>query len=203
MTNSPHCFVVRCGAQRIERWRNGGGTTRTVAIDPPEADLATGFRWRLSIAEVGRDGPFSVLPGIDRSLWLLAGHGMELTCGSAVTSLRERFQRLDFPGETPFMARLIAGQSTDANVMTRRSDTAAVAAIEHMMAGEARPAGLGAPPQQVLLVLAGSLTVHAEGVDPFDLGTGDALRVDDGGELQLAAEGPCSVLGVGFWPARR
>jgi hypothetical protein len=87
--------------------------------------------------------------------------------------------------------------------MTRRSDTAAVAAIEHVAAGEARPAGIGAPPQQVLLVLAGSFAVLATDSARFDLGAGDALRVDGTCELQLAAATPGSVLGVGFWPVRR
>jgi environmental stress-induced protein Ves len=59
-------------------WANGGGSTRQVAIDPPGATLAGAFRWRVSIAQIASDGPFSRLPGIDRAMWLVRGNGVRL-----------------------------------------------------------------------------------------------------------------------------
>ena len=36
------------------------------------------LRWRVSVAEIARDGPFSSFPGVDRMLVLLSGHGVRL-----------------------------------------------------------------------------------------------------------------------------
>lgn len=50
-------------------WANGGGTTRDLALEPrPPGASADGpaFEWRLSLADIDRDGTFSRLPGIDR-----------------------------------------------------------------------------------------------------------------------------------------
>ena len=58
-------------------WKNGGGTTREIAAFPPGAGLDD-FGWRLSVAEVERDGPFSVFSGVDRTIVLLDGAGMRL-----------------------------------------------------------------------------------------------------------------------------
>src|SRR5512147_1621544 len=63
---------------RTMPWKNGGGRTTEIAAAPRGADLA-GFTWRISVAELERDGPFSAFPGVDRTLVLLAGNGMRLT----------------------------------------------------------------------------------------------------------------------------
>ena len=55
-------------------WKNGGGVTREIAAHPPEAGL-DGFDWRLSMADVASDGPFSAFPGIDRTLTVIEGAG--------------------------------------------------------------------------------------------------------------------------------
>lgn len=188
-------------AQRVERWRNGGGTTRTVAIDPPGADLASGFRWRISIADVGQDGPFSHLPGVDRALWLLAGNGVELTCGTAATVLRVH-ERLDFAGEAPISARLLAGPVQDLNVMTARAHVAAVAWLGSLAPGEGRTDGLGDAPHRVVVVLDGSLRAVCGGAAE-SLSAGDAVRTDGGAAVELAASAPCAFLTVGFWPSAR
>lgn len=112
---------------RRERWRNGGGWTRQIAAgslatpifdanaSPPEWD------WRLSIAEIETDGPFSVFPGVDRSLLLLAGAGMELVCeGGLVAPLSVPGDRFDFAGEARVAARLLDGPTVDFNLMWRR-----------------------------------------------------------------------------------
>src|SRR5215510_3780263 len=44
--------IILPDAYRRMPWKNGAGTTTEIAIDPPEADVAGRFRWRLSIADV-------------------------------------------------------------------------------------------------------------------------------------------------------
>ncbi len=61
-------------------WKNGAGRTTEIAVYPPGASLDA-FLWRVSIADVERDGPFSRFPGIDRTIVLLEGGGMRLRSG--------------------------------------------------------------------------------------------------------------------------
>ncbi|MBS0193963.1 MAG: HutD family protein [Proteobacteria bacterium] len=69
---------------RRVRWRNGGGWTREIAsgrmpVESVATSMPTGdWDWRLSIAEIERDGPFSEFAGCDRVLVLLSGNGMRL-----------------------------------------------------------------------------------------------------------------------------
>src|SRR4029077_2512621 len=58
-------------------WKNGAGRTTEIAVHPPGAALDA-FAWRVSIADVEQDGPFSRFPGIDRTIVLLGGSGMRL-----------------------------------------------------------------------------------------------------------------------------
>ncbi|MEP6882581.1 MAG: HutD family protein, partial [Dokdonella sp.] len=53
------------------RWKNDGGWTTEIASEPL-ADAASGFRWRVSIAEIETDGPFSQFTGVERDLLLLS-----------------------------------------------------------------------------------------------------------------------------------
>src|SRR5690606_23181136 len=71
--------VIAANEYRRERWRNGLGWTRE--IHAHRSDPAGDWTWRLSIAEIERDGPFSAFPGVDRALVLLRGNGMRLRFG--------------------------------------------------------------------------------------------------------------------------
>jgi len=70
--------ILKASDRKPQPWKNGGGTTREVCAFPPGATL-DGFDWRLSMATVAKDGPFSAFPGIDRVLIVLAGGGLDLT----------------------------------------------------------------------------------------------------------------------------
>ena len=58
-------------------WKNGGGTTYQIAVDPPGAST-TGFRWRISRAVIEKDGPFSTFPDVSRWIVLVSGPGFTL-----------------------------------------------------------------------------------------------------------------------------
>ena len=58
-------------------WKNGAGLTREIAV-ARNAATECGFDWRLSVAEVARDAPFSAFPGVDRCIVLLRGAGLQL-----------------------------------------------------------------------------------------------------------------------------
>lgn len=109
---------IRPSEGRCMPWRNGGGSTLELAVDPPGATLATGFRWRLSSAEVGESGPFSAFPGLERWLLLLEGDGFELDFGDrGCVDLRVPLGPVHFLGDWPASATLAGGPSTDLNLM--------------------------------------------------------------------------------------
>ena len=117
---------------RRERWKNGLGWTREILRHPADADT---WDWRMSIAEVEKDGPFSAFPGCDRELVLLAGEGMRLHFddGDCVTLLPPH-SRHRFAGERALNAELLAGRTHDFNVIWRR-DAVDVAVLHRPLVG--------------------------------------------------------------------
>ena len=105
---------------RAMPWKNGGGTTFELATGPEGADLDS-FLWRLSIAQVGRSGPFSAFPGIDRTLTVLNGEGLKLDFAEGDDIVIDmRWRPASFDGGRSCIGRLIGGPVEDFNVMTRR-----------------------------------------------------------------------------------
>lgn len=101
-------------------WKDGGGTTTELAIAPPGAGLDK-FDWRISLATIAADGPFSRFSGVDRSLGLVDGPGVYLDIDEEGRfALCEDEPLIDFAGESHVIATLAGGPSTDFNVMTRR-----------------------------------------------------------------------------------
>ena len=112
--------ILKAERHRRMPWKNGGGETIEIAVHPPGAGLS-GFDWRISMASVVADGPFSRFEGIDRTLAVLTGHGMDLEIeGMGRRSLTAGSDPLAFPADAPTGARLHDGAITDLNVMTRR-----------------------------------------------------------------------------------
>lgn len=130
MSPSPERFDLRHIAP--QPWKNGAGLTREIAVGPTGAG-ANDFDWRISLAEVERDAPFSAFPGIDRCIVLLRGAGMRLR--SEVGALDHRLDQplvpFHFSGDTPLSASLVDGASSDFNVMTRRGAWAADVTAQH------------------------------------------------------------------------
>jgi uncharacterized protein len=112
--------VERIELNRItpQPWKNGAGLTREIAF----GGGTSAFDWRISIAEVERDAPFSAFPGIDRCIVLLRGAGMRLHSrdGRIDHALTEPLAPFRFAGEAALDATLVGGASSDFNVMTRR-----------------------------------------------------------------------------------
>ena len=112
--------LYRNSDHRRMPWKNGGGETVEVVVFPEGASLSD-FGWRVSMASVASDGPFSVFPGIDRTLAVLTGDGMVLSIeGLGEKLLTPASAPLPFPADAPTTARLTGGPITDLNVMTRR-----------------------------------------------------------------------------------
>lgn len=109
--------ITASKAQRM-RWKNDRGWTTELALAPADASLASGFDWRVSIAEVESDCEFSPFHGVDRTLMLLEGHGMELTFdrGDEVP-IELRGHPITFSGDAKTQCRLYQGPCRDFNLM--------------------------------------------------------------------------------------
>lgn len=110
--------VLHAADYRRMRWKNGGGWTTELAVYPSGSDS---YDWRISIAEIESSGPFSVFPGYDRAIALLAGIGMELRCeGRDAVRLEQRLHFVSFSGDAATQGVLISGPVRDFNVISRR-----------------------------------------------------------------------------------
>lgn len=149
------------------RWKNGGGWTSEVAVQPGEGD---DFAWRISIAEIETDGDFSRFPGVDRSILVLDGAGMILDVeGVGAVDLRTGGAALAFSGDVAVHCRLSAGPTRDFNVMTRRG------AYVHTLERHALVEPLALSGACLVYVLSGSAQAGA-----LVLAAGDSLRVEAG-----------------------
>ena len=106
--------IIRLADQRPMPWKNGGGITYEVAVFPADAAF-DGFAWRVSMAQVESDGPFSRFDGIDRSLAIMQGNGLRLLVDGATIELGAQSRPLAFPGDIPVSAALIEGPIMDLN----------------------------------------------------------------------------------------
>jgi environmental stress-induced protein Ves len=112
--------LLRAARHKRMPWKNGGGETVEIAVFPAGAGLGD-FDWRVSMATVAADGPFSIFEGVDRTLTILSGAGMALGIdGKPPVHLVSSSTPLAFSADVPVEAALIDGPITDLNVMTRR-----------------------------------------------------------------------------------
>lgn len=117
----PHHRLLDPHTYRVMPWKNGGGTTTELIIEPDGAGLDTGFHWRLSMAEVSTSGPFSRFDGYDRTLLLLEGRGMRLDMeGHGTIDLKKLLAPIRFSGDWITSGTLLDGPCRDFNIITRR-----------------------------------------------------------------------------------
>ncbi|WFS00591.1 HutD family protein [Rhizobium tumorigenes] len=123
-------IVLRLNDYKRMPWKNGGGETLEIAVFASAASNAD-FDWRISMATVASDGPFSCFPGIDRILTVIDGDAIELSVeGRAPAMLDQNTAPYGFPGDTVTSGRLRRGPIADLNVMARRGIAHSVKRIE-------------------------------------------------------------------------
>lgn len=94
------------------RWKNGGGVTHEIAKHEADGQL----HWRLSMAEVDTDGPFSAFEGLMRVLTVIDGEGLDLKHPDGVMqALPMSPQR--FSGDLPIDCKQLNGPVRDFNLI--------------------------------------------------------------------------------------
>ncbi len=183
--------IIDPGGFRAMRWANGGGSTHEIARE----DRAGKLLWRLSIATVAEDSAFSRFEGLARVLTVIEGAGMVLeTPEGRLEALR--FRPVQFSGELPVMARLIAGPLRDFNVI---HDPTQIAAEVRVLVGPAEAivdAGQGG----VVAVLSVAGVIQADGeaipTGGVALGAKATIRLADGARGILAILRPLDQTGI-------
>jgi len=88
--------IIRANDCKTTPWKNGGGSTTEIAIGPTGASLEA-FDWRVSMARVAFDGPFSDSPASTAPRHR-QGHGLVLTIGDqAPVTLSSGTDPVHFP----------------------------------------------------------------------------------------------------------
>ena len=97
-------------------WANGRGTSYEIASDRNEAEEWT---WRLAMAPVNEDGPFSRIECVNRFLAVVEGAGMLLSVDRKKLQCQP-MQVVRFRGDAITEAMLTDGPILDVNLMIRR-----------------------------------------------------------------------------------
>lgn len=126
--------ILPAATRVAQPWKNGGGVTSEVLVHPSGAGFDD-FVWRISIADVASDGPFSRFPGVDRVLTVLAGALDLVFAEGDPVRLSPNAAPHGFAGDVACFGRLVAGPVRDLNVMVRRGTGAARVARLHPGAG--------------------------------------------------------------------
>jgi environmental stress-induced protein Ves len=170
-------------------WKNGGGTTTEIW---KHAAPAGEMLWRLSIADVASDGPFSEFPGIDRWIMVISGNGMYLAIDGLGTKRLDRpFEPLFFPGDAKTDGRLIDGPIRDFNFMIARSFGRGALQVLPLTAGMAAPLD---EDTAAIHVFAGSVKIETNDIQP--LGAGDTWIAEQPGKLKATGEGLLAIISI-------
>ena len=116
----PGGVLVLAAADRVAMpWLNGDGVTSEVVARPVGGDPAA-FDWRLSVATITGDNPFSGYPGVDRLLMPLSVQGLDLLDGGAPVHVRQ-YDVHRFAGENEVASFGVWAPTLCLNLMTRRA----------------------------------------------------------------------------------
>lgn len=161
--------VIRPVEYRAMPWRNGGGVTTEIYASPP---LGV-FDWRVSIATVNADGPFSTFAGYERHIMTLSGEGMVLDIEERGKFTLKPFEPFSFSGDAQVNGSLLQGAVLDFNLMVRRDFGSGTLRVMDCKAGDRLGSEKGL---HLAYVLQGECQAEGQQLDPnvsFCLGTGE------------------------------
>lgn len=161
-------------------WANGRGTSYEIASDRNEAGEWT---WRLAMAPVHEDGPFSRIECVNRFLAVIEGAGMTLLVDRKKLQCQP-FQVVQFRGEAVTEAVLLNGPILDINLMIRRNDATGSMRIED------QPGGL--PGAHIVVAVNGDARLTCDGTH-VELGQHDALLECSSHRISLVSGTVCVV----------
>lgn len=181
--------ILRSGDYQRMPWKNGGGsTTEMWKATSPAGEML----WRLSIADVASDGPFSEFPGIDRWIMVIQGKGMELQiAGLGTKRLARPFEPLHFPGDAKTDCALIDGPIRDLNFMIARSFGKGTLQVSQLTAGMAAPLSENTA---AIHVLAGNAEIETNEIRA--LAANDTWVAERPGKVKVTGEAVLAIVSI-------
>jgi environmental stress-induced protein Ves len=169
-------------------WRNGRGFTLEIAREPASGE---DFAWRLSLADIERDGEFSAYPGYRRAIVLVAGERLLLKFrghGSRILDPSRRGAR--FEGGWKTHCAIPRGRCTDLSLIVRKGSgvgsNSVVRAPRMMRVGSTGRMVMAANLHGALFVIAGSVAVSGSSrARPRTLRARDTLLLSPGRQRTL------------------
>ncbi|KRF00060.1 hypothetical protein ASG88_11705 [Nocardioides sp. Soil777] len=154
--------IVRSADVAPQPWANGGGTTRGLLRADDDA-------WRVSLAGIDADGPFSPFPGKHRLLTVVEGPGLALVV-DGVEQVVEPRRPFAFDGDAQVVASVPEGPVRVLNVIADPAVDAFVTVLEL-----GRTSSIPLAEDQAALVLQGRASVHGDEALAYDLVVGPAV----------------------------
>ncbi len=151
--------VVRRSDIAPRPWANGGGTTRELLIADDGA-------WRISLADIDEDGPFSTFPGRRRLLTVVDGPVLALVV-DGVEQVVEPRRPFAFAGDAVVTASVPEGAVVALNLMVQETVDPFVTVLE---LGRSSTLPLAGDP--AALVLQGQAAAGGESAAAYDLVVG-------------------------------
>jgi len=110
-----HPVVIRLADVAPQPWRNGHGSMRELLVRGAEG----GPGLRISVADIGRDCPFSTYPGLDRWFAVIEGAGVVLHFADGPRRVTSDDPPLQFGGADAPACTLVDGPTRALNLMLR------------------------------------------------------------------------------------
>ena len=156
--------------------------------------------WRVSIAEVASDGPFSRFDNIDRIIMLLTGGGFSLHgVGTNPQLLDTPLTPFTFAGETPIHCTLLNGAVRDFNLMTRRDTLQAE--LQVLTIGSAVQT-LPLSPQTLIYIASGSVNAVLNAKHITLEAQHTLSLIDETDTVQLSSSDSAQVIIIGISDAQ-
>jgi environmental stress-induced protein Ves len=106
---------IRLQDTPVSPWKNGGGITQLLVCWPSTSDWV----FRMSVARVDSDGPFSEFKGVDRGFPGLSGKGVVLQFPEHRVEVGALDTAIQFSGDVPCQCSLTNGPTVDFNLMVK------------------------------------------------------------------------------------
>jgi environmental stress-induced protein Ves len=183
--------LIPASAYRRVPWNNRGGVT----MDIDMVERAGVVQWRVSLAEIENDGPFSDFTGYDRTIVPLAGRGFRLSGGDAAPIvLAQNFVPHRFDGGWSPLCELIDRPVQALNALSLRATHSHTLAIHTSTSGAAFAASA-----QVRYIVAlrddALVTLRGEGA-ARRIAFRDTLRIDGAHDASVAGASPHAVIAI-------
>ena len=179
--------VLRAADYPRMPWKNGGGSTEEITRDAGAG--LDGFGWRLSIADIGESGGFSMFAGYERVITVLQGEGMILRVDGQDTRPLLPLDPFAFSGESQVSCALLGGPIRDFNLIYAPQR---YSARLQWLAGEQR--FFSSAWTVLVFSVADALEVKV-GNNASQLDRHDCLQLDGNvGLLEVSSNGQCCVI---------